>query len=647
MTGGPPVSAGGGSRDGATARRGRMDRQRTLAGLVSTPEPPVPFDRKMPPPSPPQNAPPTHAPVAARLAIAAAAAAASDGSFGGGSLEAGGIASPNHPIGNSSSIELAWRVVHAAEQRKATTIDRALAVRVRRAVPASNALNNSFDKQKGPSATMSASLREALDRAERSETGDQVQNRPQLRSTLPASLTGLGAVIPVSNTAASKNLPLVQVSSWMSGSEGLTTAYGESPPGDHSPLSPIIAERSLGSAVGSSSKRRSNARARPPEEEFQSTVDDGFTVSGIRLDAQKRGAAIAAAAAVAPAVEEELRKPSDGGSTVASLPQNGADPSELAQALAAALGQLQQSSEDEDQEHEIALVSPISQELQLSQEASLGGYPAEVMVHRSGSTSRLPSGIAADGFQPQPSDPSSPSSGSGKAARVPPEPTSPTSLPSPVPPGGRAGKGDGNSKGSKRASLAEETLAPPGSAPSPQQRRGTATSQRLGAAAHGAAAMRRSRSMPAEQQGKAEKAEKSEKLEKRNSFCASAGDGAASAKASAPASCGEKLPASAQAKVSSVEASTSEKIRKSLKPAPGPGLPKSNAAAAAGAGSVAAKVRKKSGLPKKMVLPSHMALTTLDIGTWKALRAAAALNSHLLSRRNDPIPASFLTIPQP
>mmetsp|Transcript_67683 Transcript_67683/g.218636 ORF Transcript_67683/g.218636 Transcript_67683/m.218636 type:complete len:512 (+) Transcript_67683:226-1761(+) len=85
---------------------------RTLAGLLS-PEPPV--DRRRSPPTPPQP-PPAHVPVATRL-----------------DPECGTDLAPAQ---GKDLLELAWRVVHAAEQRKAAMMERSrpMALRGRRSM---------------------------------------------------------------------------------------------------------------------------------------------------------------------------------------------------------------------------------------------------------------------------------------------------------------------------------------------------------------------------------------------------------------------------------------------------------------------------------------------------------------------------------
>eukprot|EP00439_Symbiodinium_sp_Y106_P020781 s7730_g2.t1 len=100
----------------------------TIAGLVSiTPEPPLPalplLERKMIcPPEPFKRS----APANTQAAYLRRDAVASEGSPEAPS----GVMSPAHAPGNSPSIELAWRVVHAAETRKAALLEqRAYALR--------------------------------------------------------------------------------------------------------------------------------------------------------------------------------------------------------------------------------------------------------------------------------------------------------------------------------------------------------------------------------------------------------------------------------------------------------------------------------------------------------------------------------------
>ncbi|CAE7701564.1 osm1, partial [Symbiodinium sp. CCMP2456] len=183
MTGAPKQDSLAASRDSLFARHPRT--QRTIAGLVSiTPEPPLPalplLERKMicPPEPFKRSAPANTQAYLRREAGGPDFAVASEGSPEAPS----GVMSPAHAPGNSPSIELAWRVVHAAETRKAALLEqRAYALRVRRTIPAPSSLNTTFPSQK--SVSMSPHFRD-LDR-----NGENGSLRPPLPYGASSPLT--------------------------------------------------------------------------------------------------------------------------------------------------------------------------------------------------------------------------------------------------------------------------------------------------------------------------------------------------------------------------------------------------------------------------------------------------------------------------
>lgn len=298
MTGAPREAAP--SRDALLTRHPRT--QRTIAGLVSiTPEPPL--QQRMLPPPPQQSPAPTAQ--AARLAMAAAAASEA-------SLEVS-MASP--------SIELAWRVVQAAESRKALLDQRALSLRVRRTVPAPGSLNTTYPPSQ--KSAMSPQYREPF------EDGP----RPGVRPPLPTGGSPARHHHP-------PGFPLLQVSSWLRDDaelRELRSCEGM----DVSPFSTALLERG-----GGLRKRRPKHPQRVihhPQEEEDMSGD--FSVSGVRLGTQRRGVA-----RLAPDLNALKAKKAFGAQSCWSH----GDPAALAEALTIALGQLQQSSWNEADEDELA-----------------------------------------------------------------------------------------------------------------------------------------------------------------------------------------------------------------------------------------------------------------------------------------------------
>eukprot|EP00930_Biecheleria_cincta_P084686 TRINITY_DN74136_c0_g1_i1.p1 TRINITY_DN74136_c0_g1~~TRINITY_DN74136_c0_g1_i1.p1 ORF type:complete len:614 (+),score=111.54 TRINITY_DN74136_c0_g1_i1:134-1975(+) len=574
-------------RESAFNRPNRMDRTRTLAGLVSiSPEPPMPLERmsRGPQPSPPHQSIPTHVPVAARLAMAATV-----DSFGAISLEAAATR------GNGPSLEPAWRVVQAAETRRAVMLDqRAGSTRIRRTLQVSNML----DKQK---ATMTTPGRES---AERTSNPDSSSRREHV---VPASV---GAGTPTSPLAASmaSTGPIVQISSWVGHDKTATSSsLSESRQGvdDLSPKSPELGPGN--SAQAGQSKRRV-ARRQPQKADDDEEAKSGvFEVSGIQLQAQRRGATLAAAdAAVSMAARAAAPAAADSpGKKVAAAIRGPhvPDPQELADALSIALGQLKGSADRRAWQHEDANGHTVGDGSQTSQDRPTRSR----MLLPGESSSGYPSpsqGSPTAPLSPPPLSLTAPNSVPAEAAAVVSSKVSPDR------------KGDSSSsKVIKRACVAgsnddSPATGPPGSAPG---RRGS-TTQRT-PAAPAAAAMRRSRSMPAadktEKSQKPERgSEKPEKSDKRKAASSSPGT-KESTKESGQATIDKEgnKEGTKEAKEGTKEAGASGKTnsdkRESTKPAmPTTSLlPKSSPAAAAGAGSVAAKNRKKGGLPRKLVLP--------------------------------------------
>lgn len=289
MTGAPREAL---SKDPLLTRHPRT--QRTIAGLVSiTPEPPR-QPRMLP--SPPQQSPAPSA--AARLAMAAASEA---------SLEVG-MASP--------SIELAWRVVQAAESRKALLDQRALSLRVRRTVPPP-ALNTTFPSQK---ASMSPHYRESC------EDG----SRGGVRPPLPSYGGPLAA-----RQRPPGGFPLLQVSSWLRDDAELPELRECE---QDSPFSTALLERSTG---GLRKRRPLPHPQRVIHQEDEEAMSGDFSVSGVRLGTQHQGGS-----RLAPDLNALKAKKA----FAAQSPWRHADPAALAEALTIALGQLQQSSWNEAEE---------------------------------------------------------------------------------------------------------------------------------------------------------------------------------------------------------------------------------------------------------------------------------------------------------
>eukprot|EP00931_Biecheleriopsis_adriatica_P060457 TRINITY_DN36314_c0_g1_i2.p1 TRINITY_DN36314_c0_g1~~TRINITY_DN36314_c0_g1_i2.p1 ORF type:complete len:697 (+),score=151.83 TRINITY_DN36314_c0_g1_i2:127-2217(+) len=617
MTGGPWQEAACSSRDTTATRRTRIDRQRTLAGLVSiSPEPPLPIDlptRKVPPPSPPQQSPPTHAPVAARLAIAAAAAAASDPSmpFGGALEAAANAVSPGNTVAGSPSLELAWRVVHAAETRKAAMLDqRTLALRVRRSLATSNGLSSTFSGQKA-----TAPLRDTFDLSE------QGQHQRALLSTTAGSATASPGVV-------ASGLPLVQVSSFLS-HEGVHAEQAARISGDSSPISPGAYDRGIACGVR---RRRHASRGANRLSTLDREDDEDFAVSGIRLDATKRGAAAvgaaaasmsaaAAAAAAAMGAVSDAKAPKKavgGAQAVTSGHQadrsepNAADTQALAEALTAALGRLRSRTESdlpEDAGSSSEALSPVPRVLAAPAPEDLAaaacdtsGYP----VVSSPSRANLPADSNAvddhgpsSGEAPQPPLPQSPPQPPGRKA--PARISDPLTAPVTAPAQGNRGsiserKGsDVKEKSVKRASVAasEEPSSPgpPGSAPTPSPATRRATTQRPQAngtggdkAVQNPAAIRRSRSMPA--------AEKPEKA--RTAAAAAPSSSSASAGGSLPAASEGDAAASARVKPAEKAASPPSSAKGHVEQAPAAEKPLDKPAAEKAAEKVSEKVAERS-----------------------------------------------------
>lgn len=502
-------------------------------------------------------------------------AATSTDNFGGSSLEA--VASR----GNGPSVEPAWRVVQASDTRRAIMLDqRGVTTRVRRALPASNSLNNALDKQK---AIMTTPGRES---AERPGNSDSSARRDHMVS---ASVGGGTPTSPLAASLASTG-PIVQVSSWF-GHEGhdkaaTSTSASESRPAgeDLSPTSPPESAP----AQAFASKRRATRRQPQKGTDDDEARNSLFGVSGIQMQAQKRGATLAVADAAAsiaareaaPAVPEAI------GKKVAAMksPHAAADPQELADALTMALGQLQGSTNHRAWQPADASANTVGARSQTSQERpirvllpaeSISGYPSPSQV--------------------SPTAPRSPPPLTLKAAAMVSSKGSPDR------------KVNGNSKEIKRACVSggsddSPASGPPGSAPMRRE----STTQRT-PAAPAAAAMRRSRSMPAtdktEKAKGSEKPQGSEKTE-RASEKAEKND----KRKAASSSPGTKESGQAAGRDSSNSGAVGKADKRENAKPPVPTttsqlLPKSSPSAAAGAGSVAAKNRKKGGLPRKLVLP--------------------------------------------
>mmetsp|Transcript_63734 Transcript_63734/g.149689 ORF Transcript_63734/g.149689 Transcript_63734/m.149689 type:complete len:581 (+) Transcript_63734:116-1858(+) len=550
MTGAPRQEPLAASRDSLLTRHPRT--QRTIAGLVSiTPEPPLPLDRKMP--SPPHHSPPANA-HAARLAVAAAVANES-------SLEApSGVVSPAHAPGNSPSIELAWRVVHAAETRKAALLEqRAYALRVRRTIPAPGGLNTTFPSHK--SGGMSPHFRE-----ERGEQGG-------LRPPLP-----YGACSPLTLTARhhSPGFPLLQVSSWLRDDSaaqpdvlqraGTQICHMPGDPADSSPFSAALLERS---AVMRKRRPKHPQRVviqqQAPEEEEAS--GENFSVSGIRLETQTRGVPTAPGAADFEALKA---KKAFGVMSIHAPPAARApdwtrhgDPRALAEALTIALGQLQESYETEDEEEG-------ETELRSSRTPELEALDA---VPRPDFTDWDRTGYPENPVGTRP-----------RARHAPPARDRNASFEQ-----GEDGREKVKSAGQERDG------SPSAIWPGPKTSRRTTA----GRSAPQKVSISRSKSLP--EKPEKDKSDKFEKERRTNGATGAPGEVADSGydKANQGAVTMER-----GGEKSTEKTSDKAPFRKAAKVGGIPSnLPKSTAAAAAGAGSVAAKVRKKHGMPRKMVLP--------------------------------------------
>lgn len=286
MTGAPRDRDIALSRDSLLTRHPRT--QRTIAGLVSiTPEPPMQHRMS---PSPPQQSP---APTAQAARLAMAASAPEEVSMAG-----------------SPSIELAWRVVQAAEARKALLDARSLSLRVRRTVPTPGNLNTTF-----PQKAMSPHYRDSLDRA---ESGT-------MRPPLPSYG---GPLTPARRHHPCPGFPLLQVPSWLREDSAPPDMLRSCDQGDASPFSTALLERSSGLR-----KRRPKHPQRVVIPQPQNEEEDGdFSVSGVRLGT-RRG------------ISADFHVKAKKAFGAPAWPHG--DPAALAEALTIALGQLQKSSWNE------------------------------------------------------------------------------------------------------------------------------------------------------------------------------------------------------------------------------------------------------------------------------------------------------------
>lgn len=219
----------------------------------------------------------------------------------------------------SPSIELAWRVVQAAESRKALLDQRALSLRVRRTVPAP-ALNTTFPSQK---ASMSPHYRESY------EDGQRGGVRPPLPNYGGSPLAVAARHRPPGG------FPLLQVSSWLRDDAELPELRECE---QDSPFSTALLERSAGGLR----KRRPKHPQRVIHQEEEEAMSGDFSVSGVRLGTQRRGGG----SRLAPDLNALKAKKA----FAAQSPWRHADPAALAEALTIALGQLQQSSWNEAEE---------------------------------------------------------------------------------------------------------------------------------------------------------------------------------------------------------------------------------------------------------------------------------------------------------